>query len=174
MFFYRLGPIARKGPSRSAVVKCCSGKPQTAQYNHFKSWVGVNSTKTLKLYSGLGFIFGKVLSERLKAQGMPRTVGVIQAGIGGTPIEQFADQWAIAKCFGESKTELSMAYNALVHPFVRHSVKGVLWYQGESNSRDDLSHFSCVSYYVFKGYERVWRNNGREIYFGVIGLPPLA
>ena len=173
MFFYRLGPIARKGLPRSAVVDCCTDKPLSPKFNHFTSWLGVNATKNLTLYSGLGFIFGKVLSEQLKAQDMPRTVGVIQAGKGGTPIEQFANQWAIAKCFRKGKKELSKVYNALIHPFVRHSIKGVLWYQGESNSRDGQSHFSCISYYIFKGYERVWRNNGREIYFGVIGLPPL-
>lgn len=40
-----------------------------------------------------------------------------------------------------AKGEMSVMYNAMIHPIVQMSIKGALWYQGESNGGEGESYF---------------------------------
>jgi sialate O-acetylesterase len=40
-----------------------------------------------------------------------------------------------------AKGEMSVMYNAMIHPIVEMSIKGALWYQGESNGGEGESYF---------------------------------
>jgi sialate O-acetylesterase len=49
----------------------------------------------------------------------------------------------------------SLLHNRMIHPIVRYPVKGVIWYQGESNANDDGQAAEYRS--VFQGLIRDWR-----------------
>ncbi len=48
-------------------------------------------------------------------------------------IEVWSSAEAIGRCYkglGKSPTSFSVLWNAMVHPLTRHSIYGMLWYQG--------------------------------------------
>jgi sialate O-acetylesterase len=89
--------------------------------------------QTVGEFSAVGYYFGRDLQ---KALGVP--VGLIASNVGGTAAEQWTSQSII-----ESHPELkdmskpqgiSMLYNAMIKPLAPYAIKGVIWYQGESNA----------------------------------------
>jgi sialate O-acetylesterase len=69
-------------------------------------------------------------------------IGLIESDYGGTPIEAWSSPAALAQCprtplatgATPSPTADSTLWNAMVHPLLRTSIKGVVWYQGESDA----------------------------------------
>ena len=64
--------------------------------------------------SALAYFFARELKAAL---GVP--VGMINASVGGTPIEQWSPGGGL--------------YHAMVHPVAPFPIRGAIWYQGESN-----------------------------------------
>jgi sialate O-acetylesterase len=64
--------------------------------------------------SALGYFFARDLRQKL---GVP--VGIVNASVGGTPVEAWMKDGGL--------------YRAMVEPAAPYAVQGVLWYQGESN-----------------------------------------
>ncbi len=67
-----------------------------------------------------------------------QTFGLIQSAWGGTRIEPWTPPEALTACGvppnveeGAPHNSNSYLYNAMIHPFVKHTIKGALWYQGE-------------------------------------------
>ncbi len=101
------------------------------------SWT-VSSPATAGKFTAVGFHFGrKILAET----GVP--VGLIHTAWGGTPIEPWITPEA-QKPIPEglnvpinipfSPCKWNVLYNAMIHPLVKNPIKGVIWYQGESNA----------------------------------------
>ena len=64
--------------------------------------------------SALGYFFARELRRQL---GVP--VGILNASVGGTPIEAWSDGGGL--------------YKGMLHPMAPYAIAGALWYQGESN-----------------------------------------
>lgn len=64
--------------------------------------------------SAVAYFFSKYLREKLNVP-----VGVINASVGGTPIEAWSPNGNL--------------YNGLIHPLAPFAIRGAIWYQGESN-----------------------------------------
>ena len=98
---------------------------------HAKSVEGWDSANPASLkmigshhsFSATAFYFGKALHERL---GVP--VGLIVAAWGGSPIEPWTPTGKGANYGG--------IYNGMVAPLTPLSLRGVTWYQGESNIKN--------------------------------------
>jgi sialate O-acetylesterase len=98
--------------------------------------------ETLAQTSAVAYFFAKHLYASLRVP-----VGVIVASHGGSWIETWMDRPTLA-AFPEIDTSAldnddpisdpyrtpSILYNAKLYPFFRTAVKGMIWYQGESNS----------------------------------------
>jgi len=93
----------------------------------------VASPSTVGDFSGVGYFFGRDLQKHL---GVP--VGLLASNLGGTAAEQWMSKESI-----EANPELkdmskpqgaSMLYNAMIAPLTPYAIKGVIWYQGESNA----------------------------------------
>ncbi|AOW10394.1 sialate O-acetylesterase [Flavobacterium gilvum] len=92
-------------------------------------------------FSATAYFFGRLLYAKLKVP-----IGLVCNSYGGTPVEGFMDEEAL-KPFPEitsfpSKTDTSQkinnknasaVYNAMLYPFLGYTIKGCIWYQGESN-----------------------------------------
>lgn len=62
----------------------------------------------------------------------------------------------------------SSLYNGLINPLINYGIKGVLWYQGETNRK-----WSSEYAYLFKSMIKSWRNAwGTDFPFYFVQLPP--
>ena len=95
----------------------------------------------VKEFSVVGYVFGEKLHE---VTGIP--IGLVQSAHGGSTAEAWLDRVELER-FGGFDLELTPAktdpvwyavlptvlYNRMLAPLLPMSVKGVIWYQGESN-----------------------------------------
>jgi sialate O-acetylesterase len=91
-------------------------------------------------FSATAYWFGKILYEQLKVP-----IGLVNISYGGSPVEAFMDE-ATLKTFPEikvpAKTDTAklnnkvatVLYNGMLRPFTGYTIKGCIWYQGESNN----------------------------------------
>ena len=86
------------------------------------------------IFSAVGYYFARYLHENLDIP-----IGIINSSYGGTRIES----WMSKEILGYDEQDISfgeenfyqptVAYNTMLHPLIRTPVKGIIWYQGESN-----------------------------------------
>jgi sialate O-acetylesterase len=55
-------------------------------------------------------------------------------------------------------------YNAMIHPIVRFPIKGVLWYQGESNGGEGVSYYDKMRALI-GGWRKQWGQGDFPFYF---------
>lgn len=107
----------------------------------------VCSPQTVSDFSAVGYFFAKNLYEKLQAP-----VGIIFSAFGGTPAEDWTSQAALEgdarlKDLVQNYTavmsregwrppgqQMSGLYNGMIFPLIPYAIKGVAWYQGESNN----------------------------------------
>lgn len=131
------------------------------QDNLFGKWEQC-SPETMRNFSAIGYFFGRKLHKELK--GVP--IGLISSSWGGsaaelwTPSQVFdvsPDLKANFKKLSESEyypSEVSSAYNAMIHPLHNYAIRGVLWYQGETNTGNPETYEKLVSLMIGS-----WREN---------------
>lgn len=126
--------------------------PMNAQKEDIKAsrWV-VCSPVTAARFTAIGYFFGKQLHENLHVP-----IGLINASVGGTDIEPWISWGAsmnhpdYSQYKGKSIASVfitenyipngfaSLLYNGMIHPLVGYAIKGVIWYQGENNTRNPI------------------------------------
>lgn len=96
--------------------------------------------ETVSNFSATAYLFGKLLFEQLHVP-----IGLVNISYGGSPVEAFMDENAL-KAFPEinvpAKTDTAklnnkvatVLYNGMLKPFLGYTIKGCIWYQGESNN----------------------------------------
>ena len=67
--------------------------------------------------------------------------------------------------------EPSVLFNGMIHPVVPYGIKGVLWYQGESNVNYASEYFHLFSSMI-KGWRNSWDNQRLPFYF--VQIAPFA
>lgn len=139
-----------KGPDVAAAEVKSTDKLSSVRYiymertlNKFpalptKGWFNATDT-TLRYVSAIGYFFAK---ELFLKTGVP--IGIISSSWGGTRIEQWTAPEAYKRSSLLSKQMTSdtfkidgmrpgQMYKGMISPFAGLAIKGVLWYQGESN-----------------------------------------
>ncbi len=102
-------------------------------------WTNANP-ESVSNFSAVAYSFAKYLQGVLNVP-----IGVINATWGGTRVEAWMDRPYLEDAFpdvylgaiGTEKMKFqtpTVLYNAMVHPVQGYAIKGVIWYQGESNS----------------------------------------
>jgi sialate O-acetylesterase len=113
-------------------------------------WKIANDSNNVADFSSVGYFFALKLQEELHVP-----VGLINSSWGGTVVETWISRDSInkyselkdsiKKSFAELKAAApegkvgpnaypSLLYNGMINPLVPYAIKGVLWYQGESNA----------------------------------------
>jgi sialate O-acetylesterase len=119
------------------------------------SWVECGPD-TVAGFSAVGYFFGRDLRKALKVP-----VGLINTAVGGTPAEAWTCRRALS-----SNPELSgiieqarsgkgrpgCLYNGMIAPILPFAIKGVIWYQGESNAARAYQYQT-----LFSAMIRCWR-----------------
>ncbi|XP_078740343.1 sialate O-acetylesterase-like [Lampetra fluviatilis] len=115
------------------------------------------------VFSAVCWFFGRNLHRTL---GVP--VGLVQSCWGGTPIESWSSPRALARCGLNSQPQSSgqqeptVLWNAMIHPLLNMTLKGVIWYQGERNTGYNTDLYNCS----FPAMINDWR---REFYTATNG-----
>lgn len=146
---------------------------QYPQNNLFGSWIPCDPN-TMKNFSAIGYFFAQKLQKDLN--GVP--IGIISSAWGGSPAELwtpenvFMQNQPLAdnyKKLGSSEyypSQISGAYNAMIYPLNPYKIKGVLWYQGETNTGNPDGYTDLLSSMI-----QSWRQaRGDEFPFYIIQI----
>ena len=121
--------------------------------SHNDSWQECTATY-LNSFSPVAYFYGAKLQTDLNVP-----IGLIESALGGT----IAEAWTPASKMLElgypvvdpgtiDNNDQSVLYNGMIHPFRDFTFKGVIWYQGESNSSRAMEYQT-----LFSGMIESWR-----------------
>lgn len=138
------------------------------------------SPDTIPGFSAVGYYFGRELQKELKVP-----IGLVGTNWGGTRIEPWTppvgfksvpnlkdyveNLEAVAKARAEGKKAKPKGgavqiYNGMVHALTPLSVRGAIWYQGESNAGDGLR-YDHLKEGLVKGWRSVFENDKLSFYW---------
>ncbi|XP_068601809.1 sialate O-acetylesterase [Brachionichthys hirsutus] len=102
----------------------------------------VPTETALSQFSAVCWLFGRYMYETLK-----HPIGLVQSCWGGTPVEGWSSKRALQRCGlgqkGGHQTRNSVLWNSMIHPLLKMTIKGAIWYQGESNTGYHQDQYSC-------------------------------
>jgi len=127
--------------------------------------------ETIAQFSAIGYFFGR---ELLLSQEIP--VGLIQSVWGGSSCEawvpagtledfsEFADQKPWTPASEVDNQTPSVLYNGMIAPLEQCALRGVLWYQGETNvGRHET--YARLFPALIEAWRREWGNDELAFYF---------
>lgn len=120
-------------------------------------------------FSATAYYFARKLQKELNVP-----VGILQSAWGSSNIESWMDE-EMLKAYPKKviPTKVpekapylvpTMMYNTMVHPFVGYTIKGMLWYQGESNKENAKEYTSLLTTFV-TAYRAKWQQGNFPFYF---------
>jgi sialate O-acetylesterase len=108
--------------------------------------------------------FGKVsffFARRLQADALV-PVGLIRQAVGGSKIESWLNQ---------EPYETGGHYTKMIEPIVGYGIRGLVWYQGESNARDKRGYQPKLESLI-TGWRKAWGQGDLPAYF--VQLPGIG
>ncbi|MFC6100200.1 sialate O-acetylesterase [Olivibacter domesticus] len=141
---------------------------KSPQKDAFGKW-RVCSPTTVVDFSGVGYFFAEKLYKQLNVP-----IGILFSAFGGTPAEDWTSRAAlennpelnkIVKNYVETMKAdykprgqcLSGLYNGMIYPLLPFAIKGVAWYQGESNNSRAAQYQSVLSNMI-----KNWRQDFKQ------------
>ncbi len=131
--------------------------------------------KVVANFTAVGYYFGRHLHKELNVP-----IGLIGSNWGGTRIEPwtppvgFKSVPALKKNFTDKLDQFASAkpgrgtpshmYNAMIHPLLPYTIKGALWYQGESNNGEGMLYHEKMKALI-AGWRSVWNNPNLPFYY---------
>jgi len=135
----------------------------------------VCTPESMKNFSAVAYFFAKRLQGALKIP-----VGIIHSSWGGTPAEAWINPSVIQQdaILNEAAKKIQpmpwcpekpgMTYNSMIAPLVPIPVKGVIWYQGETNTVNARSYQT-----IFTALIENWRDEwGSDFPFYYVQIAP--
>lgn len=134
-------------------------------------WINSNDT-VLRYVSAIGYFFGKNIYEHTNVP-----IGIISSSWGGTSIEVWTPTWAYEKSpffapFTKEKnfkidgTEPGSKFESMIQPIVPFAVKGMLWYQGETNCmKEDQATYTEKMKVLLETYRSIFKNPKMPFYY---------
>ncbi len=129
-----------------------------------KSWA-VAQDSALRSFSAVGYFFAKELQEKL---GIP--IGVISSAVPGSAIEPWISNEAFANepFFKGQKVgnDPSKFYTPMVEPLTKFALRGVLWYQGETNCfLNETISYSYKMKALITSWRKAWKDENMPFYY---------
>ncbi|WP_440875438.1 sialate O-acetylesterase [Thalassotalea sp. PLHSN55] len=128
------------------------------------------SQATTGSFSAVGYFFARKLQQVLKVP-----IGIVHSSWGGSPVEAWLPAEVLKSYKGYSyETVLageqpspkrpSHLYNAMVHPYLGLTIRGILWYQGEANWKQPKEYQTLFPAMINSWRER-WQQPELPFYF---------
>lgn len=124
---------------RIFTVSRVGAKTPLEDVEKYEAWQSA-SPENIFNFSAIGYMFGSQLQEILDVP-----VGIIHTSWGGSIVEAWMSKEVLskfqevnidnAKLENSSKVNTAL-YNAMIAPLIPFTIKGALWYQGESNKNN--------------------------------------
>lgn len=144
---------------------------KTPQQNCEGKW-GENTPENVALTSAVAYHFANYLYKSLN---LP--IGIIVSSRGGSAIEAWMSEDA-TKEFKDINTAIlhndeeiknhrntpCVLYNGKISPFIKFPIKGIIWYQGESNRGNASSYDKKMSAFI-KDLRKKWGQEDMPFYF---------
>lgn len=136
-------------------------------------------------FCAVAYHFGRTVHEEVKVP-----IGLVWTAWGGTviapwiPLEGFElseslkSPWADGARKFNAQSQVyyqfpTVIYNSLIHPLVPFAMRGVIWYQGESDIlRNDTTIYTDKSRALIGGWRKVFKQDDLSFYF--VLLPPYS
>ena len=129
-------------------------------------WFLPNKTGRLKMFSAICFMYARYMTDQLqRATGKTPILGLISSTYNTSPIEAWMSPESLKACRVNNKNNLfdnSQLYNRMIHPFIRHTIKGILWYQGEANSGYNTKLYRCTFLELVRNWRSLWARCGSD------------
>lgn len=136
--------------------------------SNYKKW-DIASPETAKDFSAIAYFYGKQLQEILDVP-----VGLIMTSWGGTRIQPWMSKEAVAPFLDINKVKKdttekykripSAIFNAMINPITSYTIKGALWYQGETN-RDEPKIYQQLLSEMVKDWRKQWNIGDFPFYY---------
>lgn len=126
-----------------------------------------------RAFSAVGYLFGRKMRQKL---GIP--VGLINASVGGSQIsywlpgkEATALEAAGEELFDgeEQKLYPSVGYNGMIYPLRNVNIRGVLWYQGETDAISVHGGYEKALVALISSYRKIF--DDENLFWTVMELP---
>ncbi|MDR2384953.1 MAG: sialate O-acetylesterase [Tannerella sp.] len=119
----------------------------------------IANPQTVPNFTATGYYFGRLINQALNIP-----VGLIHVSWGGSRIEAWMTPAALKdipeKPVPQTEADIkvqngtpTVLYNGMLHPIVGYGIRGVIWYQGESNREEPVLYVK-----MFDAMVREWRN----------------
>lgn len=127
--------------------------------------------KALEQFSAAGFYFAKNIQSELNIP-----IGVISSSWGGSRIEPWtpSEAYKVLPVFAAERDKTpfmidkvvpGMNYKSMIQPLAPFAIRGVLWYQGESNCLiNDGIRYADKMQALVEGWRKEWGNNKLPFY----------
>lgn len=132
-------------------------------------WV-TNTSENVAVTSAVAYYFAKYIQDVLEVP-----VGIIVSTLGGSRIEAWMSRESLApfhkdlsKLDGPGEPDIRATpcglFNAKVNPFTKMTVRGFLWYQGESNI-SNASEYADMQTAMVHDWRQRWGDSNLPFYF---------
>ncbi len=128
----------------------------------------LSDSSTVKVFSAIGFQYAQLLQEKLNVP-----VGIIHCAWSGTRIEPWISPESLAPfsyvrpandTAKISRTSPSALFNGMIGPLIGYTLKGVIWYQGESNLAQHAVYDQLMAAMV-EGWKKAWQQKKMAFYY---------
>lgn len=125
-------------------------------------------------FSAVAYVFAKKLNLILDVP-----IGIIHSSWGGTPVEAWIQKDAMDGVLtpeekstfrynsdGQNRKQdaPSQLFNGMIHPLLNYKIKGVIWYQGESNVNFPEVYQKSFPLMI-QNWRESWKNNTMPFYY---------
>jgi sialate O-acetylesterase len=125
-------------------------------------------------FSAVAYVFAQKINRVLDIP-----IGIIHSSWGGTPVEAWTQKEAMDKVLTvdekstfrynsvENKREQdapSQLFNGMIHPLLKYKIKGVIWYQGESNRNHPKVYLKTFPLMI-QNWRQLWENDAMPFYY---------
>lgn len=142
--------ILRSDNPKIRFFKVQNEKSKEPKHDFDGKWEVCNR-KTAPDFSATGYFFGNLVQEILDVP-----VGLIASEWGGTKIQLWMDEENINIFEPEDRgSSPSRLFNGMINPMIGFAMRGVIWYQGESNRRDPKIYAGLMEQMV-NGWRGLW------------------
>ncbi len=177
-------PVGRSTDARSEIADADDGRirqfkvphvPAGTPYDDVSASWEVCSPRTAARFTACGYFMARELRRTLRVP-----IGLINASWGGTRIEPWIAPQGLravpsladiarqaADAAGTKPTnhqQPTVLYNGMIHALVGYAMRGVVWYQGESNHGEGAA-YSDKQRALIEGWRSLWGSGDFPFYY---------
>ncbi|XP_065647941.1 sialate O-acetylesterase isoform X2 [Hydra vulgaris] len=122
--------------------------------NILQQWT-LPSRDSVATFSAVCWMYGRRLYDIYKVP-----IGLISSNQGGSCIESWSSPQTLKVCNATSKYPITfnndnVLWNAMISPFLKTTIYGVIWYQGEQNAINPEG-YNCTFPAMVNGWRKEW------------------